>query len=360
MSTYPQTSNLYHPAKARTKLPEDLEQDHLVAEEKFDGSRYLLYIGYDPYHRSTRPNTLLSRRLSVKDDMYVDKSDNIPHITQVNFNIKQPLGGPGLTGTCVLDGEVYIPGQEFYTLNGIMNSLPEESIRKQVLVGKVHFMAFDILRINDYGTTPQDNEWQAHTQRERREELEAFFALIPDNVREYLQLIPQHKQGKDNFDVLFHTIVEAGGEGLIIKDQDALYGKGWSKMKRAHDVSTVCMGFKSGTGKYEGQIGAIQLGVYMERTSFGSLTTDGESKMELVEIGFASGMDDALRLEMTECPDDYIGSVVDVHTQGLTSGNRLRHPTYIRFRDDLNSGDCTMEKLKEDLSATKAKATRSK
>lgn len=322
---------LYEPAKARAKLPKDLEAENLIAEEKFDGSRYLLYIGHDPYDEEWKGNTLLSRRKSVKKErlgMYVDKSANIPHITEHKFK--------GLEYT-VLDGEVTIPGQPFYTLNGIMNSLPTEAIRKQMTEGKVVYHVFDILQYRGVDLTGDPLV-------ARREHLDTFFGKMSLSMGKWIKRVESRSE---RFQEYFDFIVRAKGEGLIIKDLWAAYGKGWSKMKKAFDTTCVVMGYKEGTGKYKGQMGALQLGVYF----LGGL----------VEVGFASGMDDSLRLEISNNPNYYLNLVVDVYAQELTPGEpvgRLRHPTFHRFRNDVSEEDCTYEKLQEDFELEKAKGER--
>lgn len=322
---------LYEPAKARAKLPKDLEAENLIAEEKFDGSRYLLYIGHDPYDEEWFGNTLLSRRKSVKKSrlgMYVDKTGNVPHITEHKFK--------GLEGT-VLDGEVTIPGQPFYTLNGIMNSLPAEAIRKQMTAGKVVFHVFDILQFRRQDLTGMPLH-------DRQDLLGMFFGRMSSAMSKWIRHVTARSEC---FQEYFDFIVRAGGEGLIIKDLEAVYGKGWSKMKKAHDTTCVVMGYKRGTGKYVGMMGALQLGVYFEG--------------ELIEVGFASGMDDALRQEISDNLDKYRGMVVDVYAQELTPGDpvgRLRHPTFRRFRDDVERETVTLAKLQEDFKLEKAKGER--
>lgn len=323
---------LHVPAKARTKLPDNLESG-FVAEEKLDGSRYLLYIGCDPYGRSRHHetfNTLLSRRESSKDGLFVDKSRNLPHITEHPFF--------GLTYT-VLDGEVTLPGQDFYVLNGIMNSLPEASAAAQEKHGRVIFNVFDVLRIDGKDVTDKPFG-------ERRIVLECIMRdAQAHRAMRYMNLLPQFEHP---FEEHFRRIVENGGEGLIIKNLDSPYGKGWSKMKKSHDISCVVMGYKPGKGKYEGQIGALQLGVW-----YGGVLT---------EVGFASGMDDDLRKAITDNPKAYLGKVVDIFAQQIQTNTqsvgRLRHPTFYRFRDDMGTASVTYDKLIEDFTLGKAQSKR--
>ena len=318
---------ILHPSRCTAALPEDLTKEHLVAEEKLDGSRYLLYLACDPYERRDG-NALLSRRVSVVDEKHVDRTDNVPHITGPDY--------AGLEGT-VLDGE--IQAADFLATNSIMNSAPALAIEKQRKIGQVTYHVFDVLRFRGVDVT-------SRPLTERRKILEAVCSRMSNpHVRTITQV-------RKNLEDYFREIVKGGGEGVIIKDERQAYGVGWAKMKKSYDVSCIITGFKPGQGKYSGGVGSVALSV---------ITGDGI----VVEVGFASGFDDKVRAEMTKNPKKYIGKVVDVYAQEIQKSKRsadnpvgrLRHPTFYRFRDDLNTEDCTAEKLLKDI-ATQAKARR--
>ena len=315
------------PSRCTAKLPEDFDKPHLIAEEKIDGSRYVMYFDGCPYERRKSGHTLLSRRGSVSDGMLVDKTDNIPHITKLDY--------PGLEGT-VIDGEIVSNG--FLNTNSIMNSGSALAIQKQKELGLLTYKVFDVMmfRGKDVRTLPLE---------QRRKLLEAIVKRM-DNKN--VVTIPWITS---DFDAHFKRIVDAGGEGLIIKDIRMAYGQQWAKMKKSYDVSVVVSGWKEGTNKYKGMIGSLALSVYQ----------DGK----LVEVGFASGFDDALRIDMSKNFSKYEGRVLDIFTQEIQKidkknpAGRLRHPTFHRFRDDVNAEDCTAEKLWADIKSA-VKSTRSK
>lgn len=315
------------PSRCTAKLPEDFDKPYLIAEEKIDGSRYVMYFDSCPYERRKSGNTLLSRRGSVGDGMLVDKTDNIPHITKIDYE--------GLEGT-VIDGEIVSNG--FLNTNSIMNSGSAEAIRKQKEIGNLTYMVFDIMmfRGKDVRTLPLE---------QRRKLLEA---VVKKMGNEFVKPIPWILT---DFSAEFKKVVAAGGEGLIIKDIRMSYGQSWSKMKKSFDVSVIVSGWKEGTNKYKGMIGSLALSVYQ----------DGK----LIEVGFASGFDDALRVKMSKNFHEYEGKVLDVFTQEIQKidkknpSGRLRHPTFHRFRDDMNAEDCTAEKLWADIKSA-VKTTRSK
>lgn len=320
--------DLYIPSRCTASLPEDLENPNLIAEEKLDGSRYMLYLGCDPYKRQDN-NALLSRRVSVQDEKHVDRTRNVPHITGLDYE--------ELIGT-VLDGEIM--AKDFLKTNGIMNCGSEyEAVKRMKEYGYVSFYAFDVVSYRGQCV-------KGMPLAKRRKILEAVVERM-DN--EYVKTIPQVTE---NLQEYFQQIVDAGGEGIIVKDTRFGYGREWSKFKKSYDVSCVISGYKEGNGKYAGGIGSLALSVWH----------DGK----LHEIGFASGMDDALRNTMSKNFDAFEGKVVDVYAQEIQDSKRsagsvvgrLRHPTFHRLRDDLNSEDCTFEKLKSDMKAAKTKAFR--
>lgn len=317
------------PSRCTDSVPEDLDKPYLVAEEKLDGSRYVLYIGCDPYGRQPM-HTLLSRRVSVTDNKHVDKTNNVPHITGLHY--------AGLEYT-VLDGEIM--SADFLATNSIMNSSTALAIEKQKSQGWLKYNVFDVMifRGKDVRGLPL----------EKRRKI--LLAIVERMNNEHVQPIEQRQGDLQNY---FTEVVGRGGEGLIIKDLRQGYGRGWAKMKKVYDVSCVISGFKPGNGKYSGGIGALALSVYHEG--------------KLVEIGFASGFDDALRMEISKNFAAFEGRVVDVFAHEIQNSKRsadnpigrLRHPTFNRLRDDVNAKDCTSEKLKADLAAGKTKASRFK
>jgi len=262
--------------------------------------------------------------------MHVDRTDNVPHFTKPKY--------AGLKGT-VLDGEVM--GPDFLNTSAVLNSNPDKAVAKQGSKGKLYYHAFDIMAYlgEDVTNLPLS---------ERRKLLEK---VVKKMGNKFVKCIPQIKK---DFEKYFKSIVAAGGEGLIIKDVRLGYGAGWSKWKKVYDVSTIVTGWKPGNGQYSDQIGSLAVSVYHEG--------------KLVEVGFASGFSDKLRRSMSDDFEAIKGSVLDVFCQEIqkskrSSGNgigRLRHPTFHRFRDDLEPKTITSKKLLNDLKAGKTRNNRNK
>ncbi len=103
-----------------------------------------------------------------------------------------------------------------------------------------------------------------------------------------------------------------GYEGWVLKTANY---KNWYKLKPIRTIDLLVTGTVDGEGKYLGAVGALVCN-----------TADG------FEIAKVSGMTDLQRYEMVL--DDPTGRIVEVLYQYVGSQGRLRHPRFVRFRDD--------------------------
>jgi hypothetical protein len=115
-------------------------------------------------------------------------------------------------------------------------------------------------------------------------------------------------------------LVKRGHEGVVVKHRDSRYlggarNGGWYKWKPGAEIEATCVGFTAGQGRHDGLVGAIRF------------------RLQNGYEGAASGMSDAERREMTEHPERYVGKVIELSYQTLTTDGALRHPQYRRLRD---------------------------
>lgn len=112
-------------------------------------------------------------------------------------------------------------------------------------------------------------------------------------------------------------IMAEGGEGLIIKPLDGKYEKkrsySWLKIKGEHSIDAVITGTEEGTGKYAGKVGAVMI------------------NYNGVEVRVGSGLTDGIR-ELQD--EQLIGRMIEVKYHEVTPDGSLRHPRFVRFRDD--------------------------
>ena len=129
---------------------------------------------------------------------------------------------------------------------------------------------------------------------------------------------------------VWQRVLDEDFEGLVFKTKGGAWGEGWSRLKRTYTIDYVVMGFNPGGGKYKGTVGSIKAG----------LMIDGE----LVESCNVGGITDAQREDFNADPDTYIGAVFEANGKGLFDSGALRHPNFLRWRDDKTPADCTWTK----------------
>lgn len=70
-------------------------------------------------------------------------------------------------------------------------------------------------------------------------------------------------QNKEDLDAFLKSVVDNGGEGVIIKDGSKNYFSGRNnsilKVKLVQDMEAKVIGYKSGSGKFEGLMGSLQV-----------------------------------------------------------------------------------------------------
>ena len=118
-------------------------------------------------------------------------------------------------------------------------------------------------------------------------------------------------------------MLKLGLEGSVCKRTDARYVNSrsnlWVKIKPQATAEAKVMGFKPGTAgsAFDGMVGALEL----EMLDSGARTR-------------ASGFDLATRREITENPDRWLNTVVEIKHHGLSADGVPRHPQFLRRRDD--------------------------
>lgn len=127
-------------------------------------------------------------------------------------------------------------------------------------------------------------------------------------------------------DICLESAKAKGGEGWVLKN--AHWGE-WYKIKPEETVDMIVTGEKDGKGKYLGLLGALECSLYR----------DGK----LVKVSSVSGMTDAQRIEMSD--ESPIGRVCEIKYQYINTKGGLRHPRFIRWRDDKPAEECTYAQL---------------
>lgn len=281
-----------------------LSSGDYAAEKKLDGSRYWSIDG-----------RLFSRRLSVKDNLPIEKTRNVPHLSEDLS--KLPRG-------TMLDGEVYYPGEKSMRVTSIMGALPSKAIERQE-GNPIRYAAFDIMMHGGKDVTHLP--WE-----DRRALLEQVYKAYLASSK-HIDLTKVVRQDKEGF---LQEMLNTGEEGIMLKNIHAPYHKDkrpehvWYKIKQNMTDDVIILGYTDGQGKYEGLIGSIIFGKYQTKGG------------KLVQLGRCSGMTDMQRLDFTNNKQKYLGQVIEISAMEGTEAGFYRHPQFIQVRTDKSARDCIL------------------
>lgn len=271
-------------------------RDGWAAEPKYDGWRIIVVIGdghVDFFSRSGKT--------------YNGKLPKVEAELLAHF----PVG-------TVLDGEVValtVHGDAIVNEWGVVQSVLTKLGGKAV-EDKITFMVFDLIAHRGIDARPL--EWL-----QRRDLLEQIFE---NETFESIALTPVVAPTDEQY----ASLIERGFEGMVLKRLNAPYasgkreGAGWRKAKPTISVEGVIMGFQEGKSGFAGMVGAVIFGQFDNGV--------------LTERGRVSGMDMRTRLSMTNEPQKWVGTVIEVLHEGVSIGQtdsgRFRFPRWGRPRPD--------------------------
>jgi ATP-dependent DNA ligase len=276
--------------------------ERFVGEPKLDGWRLLVHIAEEGTRIYTRTGKCHTGSLPALER---ELAEQLP---------------PGTW----LDGEAVAMSIEDGRVThdwGKVQSILGSSTRKAALLSQhITFVAFDLISHAgiDARALPYDK---------RRKLLVEIFDRTDF---EKAMLVPQVEPTDQSLDAL----LAQGFEGMMVKDRHAPYasgkrGNGWVKVKPQDTLDVVVTGFRPGQNGFSGMVGAI---------TFGQHDEDGD----LIEVGRCSGMTMAIRRQMTDYPDAWIGRVIEVKHMGKMPTGGYRHPQFYRIRDDKEAQECQM------------------
>lgn len=195
-----------------------------------------------------------------------------------------------------LDGELWLGRDRFAEVSGAVRRVQPDAAQWR----EMRFMVFDLPA--HPGTFDQ--------------RLAAMRVLLSPSPSPYLTLIEQFRVA-DRTELLarLDTVVERGGEGLMLHHGSARYQPGRSdallKLKPYQDAEAVVIGHLPGKGRHAGRLGALQV------------ETDRGIRFRL-----GTGFSDAER----DAPPP-LGSVVTYRYHGVTREGVPRFASFLRLRD---------------------------
>ncbi|MGW8177344.1 MAG: ATP-dependent DNA ligase [bacterium] len=290
------------PAKARGRMKSDLWKDtNWYAQEKLDGVRYLWHMHEDHSH-------FTSRRISKKTGKYVDKGESFPHL----------MPYPDLVGS-IFDGEMMpAEGKGSSRVIEVTGCNPQMAIWIQDQWGWLRYALFDVLFYQNVDV----RGWSYGSRLEVISKMMKRIHLPHVFLPQVVNTAKQH---------YCDLIMEKGGEGVILKHRDALYGDhlSWVKVKREETFDVVITGFKDPKETSIKTSGEESATKFAERGWIGAIEFDHNGV-----IGYCSGMDEGTREFISTNPDACVGRVIEVRAQEVLESGALRHPRFVRFRED--------------------------
>lgn len=249
--------------------------------------------------------------------------------TERFFGERPHLDLPKELRNSVLLAEVYatkdgvpLPPQE---TSGLLNSTIENTLKAKEDKG-VDFkaMLFGVAKIKG-----KPVNWDTHSYEERKELLKKFLEYLP---KDKFHLPEEARTPEDAIELWkrIHTKQHKDtDEGVVIYPEKGLP----TKAKLFPETDIYIRGIFPGEGKYEG-IGA------------GGFTYSHTPKGPIVgRVG--TGLDDDMRKLLFNKPDDYIGRIARVHSQGRHEKSQaLRAPAFIALHEDYGPLDKPIAKKK--------------
>ncbi len=195
-----------------------------------------------------------------------------------------------------LDGELWIGRGRYDEVSGVVRKMTPHDGWKQV-----RLMVFDL---------PQ------HQGRFTRR-LQSMRQLVEQSASPFLAMIRQHRvAGNGELMQLLQSVIDDGGEGLMLHRATALYKNGRSndllKLKQFSDAEATVIGYRPGKGKFAGMTGSLKV-----------RSDDG------VVFYVGSGL---TREQRADPPP--ISSRITYRYQGFTKNGVPRFAVFLRVRDE--------------------------
>ena len=219
----------------------------------------------------------------------------------------------------VLDGEVI--GNSFQEL--MRQARRKTGVQAEDSVYNV----FDILPLEAF----REGHWNKQLEKRIRilDDMRPIIDTMPNvELLPHIMVDLDTAAGKDQLERYAKDNVNAGFEGIMIKEMEAPYickrSTDWMKWKPTITVDLEVIGVEEGTGRNKGRLGA--------------LVCSGEDDSKFITVNVGSGFSDTDRDNLWRDRNMVIGKtceiLCDVITQNQDGTYSLRFPRFVRFRDD--------------------------
>jgi len=220
----------------------------------------------------------------------------------------------------VLDGEV---------VSGSFNKTVSEVRKKDTQADDAEFHVFHMLSYEEFAAGKGDLEIH-----EARKLLEDHFGKSFDGSKGLRLLQSYNVHSHEEIMQICQSIWDKGGEGVIVKDPSKPYvckrNHAWMKIKAENSEDLRVVDAFEGTGKYEGSLGGLIVDRNGVEVRVGGGFSDDQRK-EFWKV-YQSDMEKLGSSDMST--RELIGRLIEVEYHEETPDGSLRHPRFVRFRDD--------------------------
>lgn len=349
---------------SQTVLDQVFESNTWLAQEKKDGAWYQL-------EKTAEGNIyLFGRTISKKTGEYTEKIANVPHIESWASYLPN--------GTTLI-GEIYVPGGKSNDVTKIMGCTAANAYNRQFKTdeygGPIHYYIFDCIRWNgkDLCNEPYMYRYDYYLNN-----------LVQNLLNEelYIEVAPTWDS---NFEEHLQEIFAAGGEGCVFKRKDSIYKPDKRALPREcfkykehlDSIDLICMELLDPVMEYTGKEldtwpywydaeykekiyaahGTIKMMIESDRyypiTKHcffewkNGMQLGAYKNGKLVEVcRVASGLTDALREDMANNPNNYLGQVIEIECMSVNKKDgTVRHPVFKRVREDKGPDDCLWDEI---------------
>ena len=354
------------------------------------------------YGKSELANTILDGELLVPNVPFSETSAVVLSLPEESISKQEEIGKPVFNAFDIL----FYKGKDLRTIplierKGYLEEAVRELSNNYVIVNPWYQEEVNLI--------VTENAWrQMYIKSEEMglHELRKYLGYVDHNskfARTRLLNVPM------SFKAYFQYITKIlNGEGIMLKDPNSIYEhkrtRAYQKVKKEIDRDVIIIGFTEPTKEYGGkfpkgyweyffdeksnvvlhaedsehtqhlldmgftpvtknffynQVGGIEYGVViteekakelkaLEKKSKGKKKFDiiVMNEMIIVKVGECEGITEEDRAYMTKHKDDLLWTVIEVKGNEIFNDTgRIRHPRFVRYREDKRAEECTWETL---------------